>query len=475
MMGASFAQRSAPLQMVADAAKRSGFDIYAVGGAVRNQLLGYTEKDTDLCGPQTAEEMRVIASSNITVTDAVNGLGTALILCGGEHFEYTAFRTDSYAPGGSHTPDRVQFTTDIAVDARRRDFTVNALYMDLASGRILDPLGTGRADLKRRILRQVRSETMDEDALRILRMVRFAAQLGFTVDEETFAAARLRVPGLKDISGDRIRDELYLMLLSDVPYGRPGAPAKALLMLRDLGALDYVLPGLMDGAGFAQNEKYHRYDVLEHQIAACAAAPPDLRTRLAALLHDIAKPAVFRKNGNMHEHPKEGAEQTRRLLKRLNASSGIICDTSQLVAEHMFDLANTAKPKAIRRHILKMGPEQYERLADLREADFAGSGRGSIPKSADKWRTVLAEMKTQNAPFQMSDLAVNGTDIMRELGLEPGPQVGTILRALLPYAAERPSRNNYNCLLNYARMLKDRAPGVPGRPQSDSDGGPKSV
>lgn len=451
------------LERIAAAAGSRNIDLYMVGGSVRNDLLNLPAHDIDLCGPYSAQDLRSLASGDVCITDPINGLGTALILSMGQPFEYTAFRTDSYAPGGAHTPQHVTFTTDMHVDARRRDFTVNALYRHLVTGEILDPLGTGREDLNAHVLRQVRDDTMSEDALRILRLVRFAAQLGFTADPATLEAAKAHVSGLASITPDRIRDELCRILLSDVPYGRVGAPARALAMLRDIGALDYVLPGIAQGAGFAQNPQYHRYDVLDHQIASCAASPPELATRLAALLHDIAKPEVFARDGNMHRHPPVGAERVKEILKHLNMPSEIIRDTVQLVEEHMFDLNNTAKPRTIRRHILRTGPEQFARLADLRDADFAGSGMGNTAQSAEKWRRILAEMQEKKAPFGISDLAVNGHDIMRELQIAPGPEVGEILRALLEYAADRPARNNYNCLLKYARMLKDGAPDSPGR------------
>lgn len=450
-------------RQIASAAAEHGMRVYTVGGAVRNSLLGLEAADYDLCGPQSAEDMEACASGDIVVTDTVNGLGTARVRCAGQSFEYTAFRADSYRPGGAHTPSEVVFTTSIDVDAARRDFTVNALYADPLTGEVLDPLGTAMADLEAGILRQAHDDAMHEDALRILRMVRFSAQLGFQPDEATYEAARRHVSDLTSISAERIRDELFLILLSDVPYGKIGAPARGILMLRDLGALEYVIPELKAGDGFVQKTKFHRYDVLGHQVATCAAAPPDLTTRLAALLHDVAKPEVFVEDGNMHRHAQVGQMRVQTILKRLHAPRTMIRQVSELVRWHMFDLDNTAKKKTIRRWILRMGPEQYARLADLREADFVGSGMGNTAKSADKWRQVLRDMLTESAPLRVRDLAINGDDLMRELKMSPGPQIGSILDGLLVLAAQRPSRNTYNCLLNYAKMLKDGAPEVPCR------------
>lgn len=448
-----------------EAAKEAGLALWTVGGIVRNAILGLPESDCDLCGPQQPERLaeELGAREGIRVTDAVNGLGTAIIRAGGEKFEYTAFRKDSYADGGRHRPRDVVFTKDMGEDARRRDFTVNALYADPLTGQAFDPLGRGFSDLEQKTLRQVRPDTMQEDALRILRLVRFCAQLGFEADDETFEAAKKNAAHLANISAERIRDEFFLILMADTAYGKTGAHARGLLMLKELGVLRYIIPQLEEGAGFKQSPKFHRYDVLDHQIAVCALSPPDLTVRLAAILHDIAKPEAWRTDGNMYRHAEIGKKRARKALRDLRAPEQMVKDVSDLVAGHMFDLNNTAKDSTVRRRIMRTGEAQFERLIALREADFLGSGMNHPAKSAVKWRRVLKSMKDNDSPFSVRDLALNGQDLMRELNLAPGPEIGRILNRLLTYAVESPSRNTYVCLLKYAKMLKEGMSHVPGR------------
>lgn len=453
---------------IAHAVSAGDLKVYIAGGAVRNSLLGLPAADYDLCGPQSADVLRrAAAGDGIEISGAVNGLGTAIVAAGGEKFEYTAFRTDSYAPGGAHRPVSVSFTDDIALDALRRDFTVNALYADAGTGEVIDPTGRGLADLARRVLAMVRPETFEEDALRILRLVRFASELGFRIEPKTLDAARKNARKIESLSAERIRDEFFGIIMSDVPYGRLGAPAKGLMMLRDIGALRYIVPQLEEGEGCRQSPRYHRYDVLNHQIAVCALTPPDIRTRLAGLMHDIAKPEAQREDGNMHRHAQLGEVRVKSALRALNVPNDIVSDTAKLVRTHMFDLENNARVNTVRKRIMTMGPEQFLRLCDLREADFAGSGMGHDPKSARKWRRVLRQMEEEHAPLSVRDLDISGTDLMRELGVKPGPEIGLILKGLLEHASAHPDQNSYKCLLKYARMLKDGALKVPVR-QTDT-------
>lgn len=447
----------APLTELGRNARAQDTVIYCVGGAVRDALLGFLPQDNDLAGPLRPEELVRLHLPATTVLDPVNGLGTALLQLGppaDRHtFEYTAFRKDSYGRDGGHQPEDVVFTTDIHEDALRRDFTVNALYAELPDGNVLDPTGSGLADLKNRVIRMTRPDTMEEDPLRILRMVRFAAALDFETDPLTFQAARENVGRLACISKERIRDELFRILLGDTVYGTAGAVRRALYMLRDLEALPYILPELEEGRGMQQPRQYHRYDVLDHQIESAQAAPPELETRLAALLHDISKPEAFRADGNMYRHAELGEARAAAALKRLHAPRQLTKDVTQLVRHHMFDLENHAKPKAVLRRLNQLGERQFLRLADLREADFAGSGRNHDAPSAGKWRAQLAQLQQNQAPMHTAELPLSGEDLMRELHLMPGPQIGELLEKLLLYAQQHPSQNNYQSLAKYAKMM----------------------
>lgn len=448
---------SAALRKLGAAAAERDAVLFNVGGAVRDRLLGYEGSDDDLTGAKRPEQLARLRLPQTTVLDPVNGLGTALIRTGhGEErqtFEYTAFRTDSYGRGGEHRPAAIVFTDDIALDAHRRDFTVNALYMRLPDGEILDPTGRGLSDLQAKVLRMTRPDTLSEDALRILRLVRFASSLGFSVEPETLEAAQRNAAGLRDISWERIQAELFKILLGDTAYGQRDAVRRALCMMRDLGILEYVIPELLEGRGFQQAPQYHRYDVLDHQIETCAAAPPDLTTRLAGLLHDISKPEAFRRDGNMYDHPELGAARAGAVLDRLRAPRRLTTEVSELVRHHMFDLENTAKEKAVIKRISLLGPDQFLRLADLREADFIGSGRHQHAESADKWRQTLKQLENEEVPFTVAGLAVSGNDLMRELHMKPGPAIGALLAKLLEHVQQRPSQNNYKSLMKYAKII----------------------
>ncbi len=447
----------------------AGGGLLAVGGLVRNKLLGLPTADTDVCAPVPVERVMAIQTDEYAVVPQPFGLGTVVIiqrLGKAEHtYEYTEFRRDSYGRGGIHRPREVQFTDDIAVDALRRDFTVNALYADMR-GEVQDPTGRGLKDLQAKTIRMTHPQTMVEDALRILRMVRFACELGFEIEEDTFAAAKDNAHNLDNISAERLRDEFFKILMADVQYGRTGAVYRGLDLLRQLGAIGRIVPGIAEGEDFAQSPKYHKYPVMEHLFRTCGAAAPDLRVRLAALLHDIAKPASLKQDGNMYDHPKMGAEAALAVLQNLRASKALADDVAQLVACHMFDLDNSAGRKAVVRMITKLGREQFLRLCMLREADFAGSGMGEEPKSATKWRAVLRELEEQGAPIERSKLAINGDDIMRELNIPPGKTVGELLKKAHAHALKKPSQNNYKSLVRYAKMVYTDMTGESRHPET---------
>lgn len=436
-------------------------ELYVVGGYVRDSILGFPaggdeNGDIDVCAAAPPDVLAALRIEGVSISEKSYGMGTLALTQsweGGQRaYEYTAFRADNYGRGGAHRPSSVTFTGSMEVDASRRDFTVNALYAG-RDGAVLDPTGRGLADLEGRLISQVLDETMSQDALRILRMVRFACALGFAVDPDTWRTARANVPGLADISAERIRDEFFLILTGDTKYGRQDAVERGLRMLRDLGALSHILPELLEGAGFAQAKKYHAYDVLDHSIHACACAPPDLAGRLAALLHDVAKPSVYGQDGNLYAHPDQGAAMATAALERLRADKDTVSRVAELIRYHMFDLDDRAKEKAVLRLLARLGREQFLRLCDLREADFCGSGRGMEATSAKKWRNILRKLEDAGAPLQKSELAVDGNDVMRELALKPGKRVGDILSALHIIALKKPAQNNYQSLIRYAKMI----------------------
>ena len=433
--------------------------VYLVGGYVRNKLLFLPEGDRDIASPFPPQALKEAESPEIQLKERAYGLGTVVVkqLFEGAAYtyEYTAFRCDNYGRGGGHIPQSVTFTQDIGKDALRRDFTVNALYAE-RSGKVLDPTGRGLAALDGKKIGQVCPDTLKQDALRILRMVRFACELGFDIEEDTYACAKKYANQLKDISRERIRDEFAKILLSDTKYGKRDAVLKGLYILKDIGALRFVFPQLLQGEGVAQSAVYHAYDVLEHGFYTCAATPGDLTLRLAGLLHDIGKPEALLRTGKMYGHDRIGAAMAESALMSLRFEKKTVHNVTELIKCHMFDLRNEAHKKAVVRMITRLGPEQFLRLCDLREADFAGSGKDNVAYSAQKWRKILKELLGQDAPIDRKKLAVNGNDLKKELGIPEGKQIGTLLCRLHEYAIKKPSQNSYKSLIRYAKIVNAR-------------------
>ena len=445
-----------------------GVRLYLVGGFVRNSVIGISGGDVDVCSAATPDEaMEIAHAAGLTVVPKAVELGTVelhLRLNGQRFiFEHTTFRSDVYPAGGQHRPNRVTFTDDIKKDARRRDFTANAMYIDIGAERFIDPTGSGLADTRSRVLRAAAEDpdiTIRDDGLRIMRMARFAAELGFTVAPELMACAQRRAGILADISAERKRDELNKILISDTKYpsiAGADAPVRGLSLLYEAGALPFVLPALCEGEGVAQKEQYHKYDVLWHNIHACGAAPPVLAVRLAALLHDVGKPHTVAQQGDMIGHELVSEKIAREALNALRFDNATKGDVLTLIRSHMFDLEGKAKPMTIRRRAIKLGRKSFEGLIALRRADFIGSGRitGAV-ESADRWQKELDRMVAQGVPWSVADLAVTGGDVMRELDLPPSPAVGRVLQALHRDCVVHPALNQREALLQRLRSMRGK-------------------
>ncbi|OQB25454.1 MAG: CCA-adding enzyme [Firmicutes bacterium ADurb.Bin182] len=446
--------------------QNAGARLYAVGGMVRNPLLGLPVSDVDVCSSLRPDSVRSLCENNgLRMVPKGIDYGTVEIMVGDGKgtigVEHTTFRGDTYAPGGSHRPSAVSFSDSPEEDAFRRDFTVNALYLDILRGELIDPTG-GMEDIRKRQIRATSKdprEIMRSDGLRLLRMVRFAAELSFSVEEKTLAAAKECITGLKDIAFERIRDELFKILLSDARYPKAdteGNPVlDALVTLNEIKALDVILPELAKGRGIAQNPVYHAFDVLTHALHACSEAPPVLDLRLSALLHDIGKPYAIERNGlsavtvpdgvrhsPMLYHEKIGASISREILSRLCCQNELIDTVSSLVLWHMYDINAKAKESTLRVRFAQWGEEFTKKLICLREADVRGSGLTTGPvASAERWKRILKGMKEQNAPFSVNELQCDGNDIMEWLGIGPSAAVGEIKKKLLRHCAKFPKDN----------------------------------
>ncbi len=430
------------LRTFAEALKAEGVTLYAVGGCVRDAYLGREVHDVDLTSRLHPDELIEHANRfGIKARIVQQTLGTVLLSIDGTDYEHTTFRTESYGKDGAHKPDEIRFSDSPAVDAFRRDFSINALYESGSDGTLTDPTG-GEAELERRILRTTTEDPsviLRDDGLRILRLVRFAAALAFSVDPATWEAAKANVHLLSDVSWERKREEVTRILSG-------GNVFCALTLLRNVGALTYLLPELSACDGLEQKKAYHKYDVLTHLFHTCENTPDEPACRLMGLLHDVGKPVALERDGKMYAHDVYGTEIARTMLERLKYPTALIDRVCGAIRLHMFDLTDEASEATIRKRFAEFGRERTEDLFMRREADVRGSGVRT-DFTAERWRMVFETMKRENAPFSESELAVTGEDIMKELGLPPCERVGRIKRQLLMRCAVHPAENRKETLL----------------------------
>ncbi|HVL54197.1 MAG TPA: HD domain-containing protein [Vitreimonas sp.] len=428
---------------------------YVVGGSLRDAFLGRTAADWDLA--TDAPPDRLVALLPGAAYE--NRFGTVAVRREGEVYEITTFRSDhDYAD--FRRPHRVEWTDRLDLDLARRDFTVNAMAWGAgrpgAAGEpsrdapgLVDPFG-GRADVDARLLRAVGSPTdrFAEDALRMVRAVRFAAQLGFQVEPGTLAAIAQRADLVVHLSGERIAAELDLLLAAERPSG-------GLRLLEVTGLLRGISPELAAQRGVAQN-KIPGDDLWAHTMRTVDAAPAgNPAVRLAALLHDIGKPATAA-DGHFYGHDRVGADLARTLLERLHYPREPTDRIVILVRHHMPTYESTWSDAAIRRFIRKVGPRFLDDLWAVQEADNIGSG---VPADAGGLAELRRRVELQLAArvaLEVRDLAIGGTDLMEELHLSPGPMIGGILERLLDRVMDDPSLNHRPALLQLARaMLED--------------------
>ncbi len=403
--------------------------IYVVGGFVRDSLFGYEPHDIDLAGDISPEELTaVLTRHGYKVKPNSPKLMTVKIISAQNEYEYTAFRTDSYVEG--HSPAEVKRTDDINKDALRRDFTVNAIYYDPLKDEITDPLN-GLKSLEKREFKMTRDDTFTEDGLRLMRLCRQSAELGFSIEENTLTAAKENVSLLKDISPERIRDELDKILVADVRYSVENAHYIGLLTLDKIGAFEIILPEITAGKNMPQRADFHRYDVFGHILHTVKFSSFDIR--LAALLHDCAKPYCYNLTGRYRGHDVEGARIAEDIMNRLRYPKSIIQNTKALVNAHMFDLKCEARENTVRRFI-QANYGIFDELLKLKQADFLGSGimTGVCP-GCTRLNDFRNDMIKDGTPLYLSDLKVNGKDLA-DMGVADSLR-GKLLNRLLQECA----------------------------------------
>jgi tRNA nucleotidyltransferase (CCA-adding enzyme) len=443
--GAPLATRiPAPVQAILGILERDGRAAWVVGGSLRDILLGRTPHDWDLATDARPEQVQALFPGAVYE----NAFGTVAVQRDGAAIEITTFRRDhDYAD--FRRPHRVEFGASIEEDLARRDFTVNALAWGAvpgASPSLVDPYD-GRADLERRRLVAVGvpAERFGEDALRMIRAVRLAAQLEFTIAPATLAAITRQVELVRHLSGERIAAELQKLLGAD-------RPSIGLRLMEATGLLRQVSVELADQRGVAQ-AKINGDDLWDHTLRAVDAVPLDLPVvRLAALVHDIGKPATAL-DGHFLGHDAVGAELAVAWLNRLHFPRTVVERVGLLVRNHMFNYESSWSDTAVRRLIGRLGPAALAELLALRQADNLGSGLPADAGGLDELRARIAAQLEARAVLDRSGLAIDGDDLIRELGLTEGPALGAILDRLVEVVIKDPAQNDRPTLLLRAQAL----------------------
>ncbi len=423
--------------------EKQGYDAYVVGGAVRDELMNHQPTDYDLCTNALPTAIKEIFS-DFKIVSCAETFGTVCVLIGKTVVEITTFRKDSGYSDSRH-PDTVEFTTHLQEDLARRDYTVNAIAYNPRAG-FIDPF-LGLGDIRRKQLRTVGNpaDRFAEDALRIMRGVRFSAKLGFLLEPETAAAAIAARDSLSSISAERVRDELFKFIVSK------GA-GECLLRYKQI--FFAVIPELAACDGFDQHNPNHSFDGLGHTAETIARASRNLTVRLAALLHDIGKPRCFTRDdngrGRFFGHMEIGAEMTREILTRLKCPTKMIDTVSLLVLNH--DKPYSSTPASAREWLAKMGRKNIFLLTDLKKADCLAHARSYHNRLFRVYgfkREIQAALARGDC-FSLYALAVKGSDVNAALALKPGPETGRILQHLLACVIAGTAENDRDELLQLA-------------------------
>lgn len=471
-----------PVVETAQRLEEAGFEAYIVGGCVRDILLGREPKDWDITTDALPERIQELFPDHVYE----NAFGTVGVKVARFHpatpethehdiIEVTTYRTET-GYSDHRRPDRVAFVSSLTEDLARRDFTINALAAKISPKKDATPLSStvdctltisdpfdGQQDLKDRVIRAVGDpgQRFDEDALRMLRAIRFMAELrlpdtnpetpNWSIDSATSAAITMRASHLNHISLERIRDEFSRIILSK-------NPSFGISLLEDSGLLKYIIPELREGINIGQN-LHHIYTVWEHNLRALETCPsPKLHVRLAALLHDIGKPRTKHGDGyrsTFYNHDHVGARMTKAILARLRYPKNIIDTATLLVDNHLFYYnVGEVTEASVRRLIKKVGLENMHDLMDVRIGDRLGSG---VPKAKPYKLRHLEYMidKVSHDAISVKMLKIGGQDLIGELSIAPGPKIGALLDVLLAEAIEDPTTNTREKLLKRSLELRE--------------------
>lgn len=446
------------VRRIIDKLEEAEFKAYIVGGCVRDLLLGREPKDWDVATDANPETIQKIFADTIYE----NEFGTVGVKTGSDDsrlavVEITTFRKEEKYSDLRH-PDKIEFSKSIEEDLARRDFTINAIALETRGkrqeARLIDPFD-GQKDLEQKIIRAVGEpeKRFNEDALRLIRAIRFASELGFQIEEKTATAIKKSANLLGKIAKERVRDEFTKIILASEK-----GPYSGVIQLEEMGLLECIIPELREGIGVGQN-KHHVYTVWEHNLLAldyAASKNYSLEVRLASLLHDVGKPRTKAGEGldsTFYNHEIVGAKMTKAILTRLHFSNKVIEKVTHLVRTHLF-YYNVGEVTAagVRRFLARVGEENIEDLLKVREADRIGSG---VPKAFPYKLRHLKFMleKVASDPVSPKMLAVKGDEIMKLLNISPGPRIGWVLSILLEEVLDDPSCNDKEHLASRALNL----------------------
>lgn len=435
--------------------KNAKHDVFLVGGCVRDMLLEKTVKDWDMTTNATPEEILKVFPNGF-YDNQFGTVGIPITMNDEQKVvEITTFRTERNYTDSRH-PGVVAWGKTIEEDLQRRDFTINAIALAISDGTqtIVDPYN-GQQDLEKRMVKAVGNpnERFKEDALRLMRAIRFATQLSFVIEENTWTAIQNDAQLLPLISAERVRDELIKILASSYPY-------EGIMLLKNANLLQYILPELLEGIGVSQERpgRHHTTDVFTHNLMSLKLTPAtDPIVRFATLIHDIGKPRVESKDEQglviFYNHEIAGAQLAYEICNRLHFSKKDRRKIVTLIRWHMFTVDEHITDSAVRRFIRRIGTDNVKDMIDLRIGDRLGSGT----QTAESWRLKLFKERIEKelapGPFSINDLAIDGNDIMKELNLKPSKQIGELLQQLFEEVDENLELNTKEYLLKRVKEL----------------------
>ena len=439
-----------PVLFIVQELENSGYEAYMVGGCVRDNILGRVPHDYDICTSATPDKIiEVFPHEEIVPTGLKHG--TVTILINGDPFEVTTYRIDGVY-SDSRRPDNVEFTDNLIEDLKRRDFTINAMAYNPRIG-LVDPFN-GLNDMEHEKIQCVGSakDRFGEDALRILRAIRFASQLDFTIMPGTDWEIRQQYKQLSNISTERINSEFCKIAKSD-------SFCIQLILYKDVFSL--FIPELIDMIGFKQNNPYHDYDVFEHTVKALEKCESDdLIVKLAVFFHDFGKPHSYEdgKDGIRHfkGHGRVSAELTNEIMKRLRFDNNTRGEVVELVYYH--DATFEIGEKYIRRWLNKIGEKQFRRLLEVRKADIKGQKSDYDIERINKIECIkqlLEQVLSEQACFSLKDLEINGEDVKRIMMLKQGKDVGVWLNKILNLVIDGELNNIRDDLIYYMTGVTD--------------------